>query len=57
MRKTYYVDKTSYIQTLESISDKYIFFLRPRRFGNRFISQCGILLRYPTQGQIRRFVW
>ena len=29
----YYVDKTSYIQTLESISDKYIFFLRPRRFG------------------------
>lgn len=29
----YYVDKTAYIKTLESISDKYIFFLRPRRFG------------------------
>jgi hypothetical protein len=29
----YYVDKTAYIETLESISDKYIFFLRPRRFG------------------------
>lgn len=29
----YYVDKTAYIQGLESISDKYLFFLRPRRFG------------------------
>ncbi|NUM72699.1 MAG: AAA family ATPase, partial [Ignavibacteriaceae bacterium] len=29
----YYVDKTAFIQTLESISDKYLFFLRPRRFG------------------------
>lgn len=29
----FYVDKTHYIQTLESINDRYIFFLRPRRFG------------------------
>lgn len=29
----YYVDKTKYLTTLESISDKYLFFLRPRRFG------------------------
>lgn len=29
----FYVDKTQFIQTLESISDKYLFFLRPRRFG------------------------
>lgn len=29
----YFVDKTSYIRILESISDKYVFFLRPRRFG------------------------
>ncbi|MCA0389588.1 MAG: ATP-binding protein [Bacteroidetes bacterium] len=29
----YFVDKTKYIRTLESISDKYVFFLRPRRFG------------------------
>lgn len=29
----FYVDKTKYIETLESINDKYLFFLRPRRFG------------------------
>lgn len=29
----YYVDKTGFIGILESISDKYLFFLRPRRFG------------------------
>ena len=29
----FYVDKTAYIKVLESISDKYVFFLRPRRFG------------------------
>lgn len=29
----YYVDKTPFIAKLESINDKYIFFLRPRRFG------------------------
>ncbi len=30
---SYFVDKTQFIQKLESINDKYIFFLRPRRFG------------------------
>lgn len=29
----YYVDKTQFIEVLERISDKYLFFLRPRRFG------------------------
>ena len=29
----FYVDKTEYIRVLESINDKYLFFLRPRRFG------------------------
>jgi len=29
----YYVDKTPFIEVLERISDKYVFFLRPRRFG------------------------
>jgi hypothetical protein len=29
----FYVDKTHFIAKLESISDKYLFFLRPRRFG------------------------
>jgi hypothetical protein len=29
----FYVDKTEYIKVLESINDKYLFFLRPRRFG------------------------
>ncbi len=28
-----YVDKTSYIELLEGYDEKYIFFLRPRRFG------------------------
>ena len=28
-----YVDKTKYIEKLENLYDKYIFFLRPRRFG------------------------
>ena len=29
----YYVDKTKYIEILESLGSKYLFFLRPRRFG------------------------
>ncbi|MGL5087371.1 MAG: AAA family ATPase, partial [Clostridium sp.] len=34
-----YVDKTNYIEKLEKLHDKYIFFLRPRRFGKSlFIS-------------------
>ena len=29
----YYVDKTKYIEQLESLNDKTIMFLRPRKFG------------------------
>lgn len=28
-----YIDKTEYIEKLESLHDKFVFFLRPRRFG------------------------
>ena len=39
----YFVDKTRYIQTLEEGNEKYIFFLRPRKFGKSlFVS----LLQY-----------
>ncbi|NCC52506.1 MAG: hypothetical protein EOM20_14990 [Spartobacteria bacterium] len=35
----YYVDKTPYIETLEEFGGRYLFFLRPRRFGKSlFIS-------------------
>lgn len=30
---SFYVDKTHFITKLESLTDKYLFFLRPRRFG------------------------
>ena len=29
----YFVDKTYYLEYLENADEKYIFFLRPRRFG------------------------
>ena len=29
----YYVDKTRFLEELESFSEPYLFFLRPRRFG------------------------
>ncbi|MBF0121012.1 MAG: AAA family ATPase [Desulfobacterales bacterium] len=29
----YFIDKTSYIEELEKLGSKYLFFLRPRRFG------------------------
>jgi hypothetical protein len=28
-----YIDKTKYIKTLENLNEKYLIFLRPRRFG------------------------
>lgn len=31
--KTYYVDRTDYIERLENSGESYVFFLRPRRFG------------------------
>jgi hypothetical protein len=33
----YYVDKTKFIEVFERISDKYLFFLRPRRFGKSLL--------------------
>lgn len=33
----FYVDKTKFIEILESISDRYLFFLRPRRFGKSLL--------------------
>ncbi|KPA15070.1 hypothetical protein MHK_004724, partial [Candidatus Magnetomorum sp. HK-1] len=39
----HYIDKTKYIEQLEENPERYIFFLRPRRFGKSlFVSQ----LRY-----------
>ena len=29
----YYVDKTEYIEKLENLAERYIMFLRPRKFG------------------------
>ena len=29
----YFVDKTKYIQKLEDLNERYVMFLRPRRFG------------------------
>ena len=29
----YYVDKTKYIENIENLSNRYIMFLRPRKFG------------------------
>ncbi|GAB1442369.1 ATP-binding protein [Ignavibacteriales bacterium] len=34
---SFYVDKTVFIKELESISDRYLFFLRPRRFGKSLL--------------------
>ena len=31
--KYYYVDRTKYIEVLENFNEKYLLFLRPRRFG------------------------
>jgi len=39
----YYVDKTDYLEQMESLPQKYIFFLRPRRFGKSLFTS---LLRY-----------
>ena len=37
--KYYFIDKTKYIELLENLNEKYIIFLRPRRFGKSlFIS-------------------
>ena len=33
LENAYYVDRTQYIETLESMDERYVIFLRPRRFG------------------------
>ncbi|MBN8546761.1 MAG: AAA family ATPase [Ignavibacteria bacterium] len=36
-KDAYYIDKTVFIEKLEQLSDKYLFFLRPRRFGKSLL--------------------
>ncbi len=33
----YFVDKTKYIETIENLGSKFLFFLRPRRFGKSLL--------------------
>ena len=40
----YYVDKTEYIEKLENLSERYIMFLRPRKFGKTLFT--GVLENY-----------
>ena len=40
----YFVDKTAFIETLEGFPEKYLFFLRPRRFGKSLF--VGMLRQY-----------
>ena len=40
----YYIDKTAYIERLESITDRFLFFVRPRRFGKSLF--LDMLARY-----------
>ena len=37
--KRYFIDKTRYIEEIENIGSDYVFFLRPRRFGNPYFYQ------------------
>ena len=45
----YYVDKTAFIPLIER-SDRFFFFMRPRRFA-------ATLLRCECQGQVRCTLW
>ncbi len=36
-QKMYYVDRTNYIEKMESSTNKFLFFLRPRRFGKSLL--------------------
>lgn len=49
-----YVDKTKYIELLENGSSKYVFFIRPRRFGKSlFLSVIRSLLYLVVKMNIR----
>ncbi|SFQ19651.1 Predicted AAA-ATPase [Caldicoprobacter faecalis] len=39
-----YVDKTMYIEKIENMSDKYLFFIRPRRFGKSLFLRLSIIM-------------
>ena len=36
-QKMYYIDRTNYIEKMESSTNKFLFFLRPRRFGKSLL--------------------
>ena len=44
----YYVDRTPYIERLESLGERYLFFLRPRRFGKTLL--LSVLQHYYGKG-------
>ena len=53
----YYVDKTPFIEVLERISDKYVFFLRPRRFGKSlFLSLLNIITGFNTKTSLHHYL-
>ena len=61
VKKCFYQDRTSFIETLENWTSNYIVFLRPRRFGKSlFVSTPPLLLWFGTQSRfsklIRRFI-
>ncbi len=37
LQKMYYIDRTNYIEKMESSTNKFLFFLRPRRFGKSLL--------------------
>jgi len=49
----YYVDKTKYIEKLESLSDKRIMFLRPRKFGKTLFT--SVLENYYDKLKAHKF--
>ena len=52
----YYVDKTASIPLIER-SDRFFFFMRPRRFGKSLVEYAATLLRCECQGQVRCTLW
>jgi hypothetical protein len=51
-----YVDKTRYIELLESLGEPYIFFLRPRRFGKSlFLSVLDVYYDINSKDHFQKF--
>ena len=52
--KYLYVDKTKYIETIEKLNSKYVFFIRPRRFGKSlFLSTLEHYYDIGAEGEFR----